>query len=528
MEAQHVMQEALRQSEERFRLLVESVRDYAIFMLDPQGYITSWNEGAQRAKGYRSAEIIGQHFSRFYTPEDRTHGKPDSILKTAHETGRVHDEGWRVRKDGSRFWADVTITAVRNSQGELQGFAKVTRDITERRENELKIEQKQREINALQKMEAIGRLSAGIAHDFNNLVAGILGCAESIEMSVGSRSLIGEDLNEIKKACDRSKVLVRQLIAFSRRQMAVPKPTQVNTVLKDMTPLIRHSIPSNIKLEMNLSPDIPDILADVGQLEQILINVVLNARDAMPKGGRLKIQTRLAMIDEYSGVEGFPVRPAPAVIITVSDTGVGITPQIKEMMFEPFFTTKPVGKGSGLGLSTVYGIVQQNQGGLAVYSEPGIGTTFNILMPLSNPQRISDVPQRDSKDELRAQNKELVLVVEDEPLVLRNTVRALQDRGYEVMGAGTAEEGMRLFEEAKDRIKLLLTDVIMPGISGKDLAILIQKQDPNMPVLYMSGYAADIIADHGLITYDVNFIEKPFSAHSLAQKIHDILNTNPH
>jgi PAS domain S-box-containing protein len=513
----------LSQSEERFRLLVSVVKDYAMFMLDPKGRIITWNAGAQHTKGYREDEILGKHFSVFYTPEDRARNRPLELLRIASELGRVEDEGWRVRKDGSQFWADVIITAVHNAKGQLIGYAKVTRDLTERKRTEDQLASKQIEINKLQKMESLGRLTGGIAHDFNNLIAGILGCAEMLEQTA-IHDEARQDAAEIKKACGRASALVRQLMAFSRRQMAAPQMVQVNAVIENIIQLIRRSLPANIQLELALTPELPMIYADMGQLEQILINLVLNARDAMPEGGQLTLHTAASWVDEWSLIDGFPERPANAVLIAVSDTGTGMTQEVQEKMFEPFYTTKETGKGSGLGLSTVYGIVQQNKGGIAVFTSPGMGTTMKIFLP-QPPQPVNpeDTPKQTSHPDKVPGGNELILVVEDEPLVLRNTVRALQAQGYTVLSAPDAEEALKLFRKTQNNLRLVISDVIMPGKTGKELAQIIRTENPNIEILFMSGYAPEVIATHGLLTNEVDFIEKPFSSVSLLQKVRAIL-----
>lgn len=520
------LEETLRQSEERFRLLVGAVKDYAIFMLDPEGYVVSWNAGAEHAKGYTEKDILGKHFSIFYTAEDRTRNRPQELLRIAVELGHVEDEGWRVRKDGTHFWADVILTAIRDETGRLRGFTKVTRDLTERRQADIQLRESREQINKLQKIESIGRLAGGIAHDFNNLVAGILGCAEAVQEMIPTHKDVQEEVAQIVHACERARSLVRQLMAFSRRQLTTRKPILLNQVIQEMRQLIRRSLPAHIDIVWQLEPDLPTVMADVAQIEQIIMNLVLNARDAMPSGGTLTIQTSAEWLDEYTVLDGFSKRPAHAVRLSVSDTGAGMSKEVQEKMFEPFFTTKEVGKGSGLGLSTVYGIVQQNEGGIAVHSAPGFGTTLKIFLPSSDASEDArDLAHRELKgsaDQLTGD--EIILVVEDEPLVLRNTVRALQKLGYTVLSATNAEEGLKIFEKTQGKIQLMITDVIMPGKSGKELADFVQKADPNLKILFMSGYAAETIATHGIVKNEINFIEKPFNMIDLTQKIRQIFD----
>jgi PAS domain S-box-containing protein len=517
---------ALRQSEERFRMLVQAVKDYAIFMLDPKGSVVSWNEGAERAKGYKASEIIGQNFSKFYTPEDRASGVPEELIARAGEQGRLEVEGWRVRKDGSRFWADVTLTAIRDEAGKLLGFSKVTRDVTEQRQAEETLRSKQAEINQLQKMEALGRLAGGIAHDFNNLLAGILGCSEAIKLAFTADNPAREDVEIIEKACDHGRQLVQQLMAFSRRQVAAPKVVQLNEIIQSVTPLLQRAMSASIDIHLELDPNLTTIKMDVSQLEQILMNIALNARDAMPANGRLIIRTANVWLDETSAVDGLPDRPCKAVELSIRDTGTGMSKDVLEKIFEPFYTTKSPGKGTGLGLSTVYGIIQQNKGGISVYSVPGMGTTFKIFLPVQGPG--AGGPTSDSgisSEAPAAYGAELILVVEDDATVLRNTIRALQQKGYSVLSATNAEEAIESFRKARGKIRLLLTDIIMPGKNGKELADLLVADDPTLKVLFMSGYPAETIGDHGLIRGDVALLEKPFNSISLSNKVREVLDS---
>lgn len=517
---------ALQQSEEQFRLLVSAVKDYAIIILNPNGIISSWNEGAQRIKGYSAEEIIGQHFSKFYTLEDRASGRPEYLLQQALRFGRIEDEGWRVRKDGSRFWADVVITPVYDSEGRLIHFAKITRDLTERRRAEIVLQEKQKQIAQLQKLESVGRLAGGIAHDFNNLTAGISGCAEALlEMMQSPEAR--EEIVEIQKACQRAAALTRQLMGFSRRQPAVPKLIDMNVVVRDFEKMIRRVITATINLVFKSSEEPCLVKADVGQLEQVLMNLVLNARDAMPQGGYLGVQTGRVILDPDAASE-FEIPPGEYIMLTISDTGVGMTPEVRARIFEPFFTTKEVGKGTGLGLATVYGIIKQNSGSIGVYSAPGVGTVLRIFFPAAHvPDDLSESGSQNrpepSEDRPTGQG-EIILVVEDDALVLRNTVRALQTKGYTVVAAADAKIAADLFQKLKGKIRLLITDVIMPEGNGKQLADQLKNLDPNLAVLFMSGYTADVIAQHGLLSSDIPFLEKPFSSEKLFTRVRELLN----
>jgi PAS domain S-box-containing protein len=514
----------LRQSEVHFRLLVQAVQDYAIFVLDPNGIVSSWNEGAVRTKGYKADEIIGQHFSVFYTPEDRANGRPELLLEQAIQMGHVEDQGWRVRKDGSRFWADVVITPIYDSSGNLIQFTKITRDLTERREADATIREKQKQIVELQKLEAVGRLAGGIAHDFNNLIAGISGCAEVLLNMVKDAEAHAE-IQEIQKVCERAATLTRQLMAFSRRQVAVPRLVDINKVIGELEKMTRRLMNANIDLTFEFTPQPCLLNADVSQLEQILLNLILNARDAMPQGGRLKVRTDRVTLDACSESEEFEIQSGEYIMLVISDTGMGMSPDVRSRIFEPFFTTKEFGKGTGLGLATVYGIVKQNNGGISVFSAPGLGTVMKVLMPAApssgEPSESSDPRVSEGRPVAR---EETILVVEDDTLILRNTARALEAKGYRVLSAASADEATRLFQKLRDKIRLVITDVIMPGVNGRQLAETLHKEDPNLPILFMSGYTADVMADHGIFRADIPFLEKPFSSMKLYDKVRELLD----
>jgi PAS domain S-box-containing protein len=520
------MMDELTQSEERFRLLVQSVRDYAIFMLNPDGYVMNWNEGAKRAKGYQATEIVGRHFSIFYTQEDRAKGKPSETLRSAEKDGRVEDIGWRVKKDGTRFWADVVITAVRDKHGKLIGYTKVTRDITQQRQDQDRLRNQQVQIYELQKLEVVARLAGGIAHDFNNIIAGILGCAEALAPLANDRPSAKLDIEEIQQACDRARTLTRQLMAYSRRQLSSPQNIQMNDVLSDILTLMKRTLGSPITVHFQPEADLPLIHADRGQVEQVISNLLLNARDAMPKGGAIWVRTQGVMMDEVSAAENFSLRPGRYVLISISDNGVGMSPDVFSHLFEPFFTTKEVGKGTGLGLATVYGIINQHQGGISVHSTLDLGTTFKIFFAALGGDFPSPENRSQEADAERVASdsfSETIMVVEDEPTVLRNTVRALQAQGYTVLSASNGREALSLFEKVKSDIHLLLTDVIMPDLNGKQLVDEVHKKLPKLPVLYMSGYAAELIAEQGILPSGTFIVEKPFNTSTLSQKIRDVL-----
>src|SRR5919206_1297856 len=360
----------LASDERSYRLLVQAIIDYAIFMLTPQGRITNWNSGAERAKGYKAAEIIGEHFSRFYTEEDLQRGIPKLALETAAREGRFETEGWRVKKDGTRFWANVVIDAIRDEDGHLVGFAKVTRDLTERRAAQRDLEAAREQLVQSQKMEAIGQLTGGVAHDFNNLLTVIVGGADVLTRLICDNEKAKRVLANMQHAAERGASLTGQLLAFARRQALVPRMIETQGLLEGVSGLLSRSLQGGIALELDVPDDIWPMVVAQNQLELAILNVGLNARDAMPNGGRLRIAARNEV--RHDG---------DYVAISVSDTGEGIPDDIRDKVLEPFFTTKEVGKGSGLGLSQAYGFAIQSGGSLDIDSEAGKGTTVTFHLP---------------------------------------------------------------------------------------------------------------------------------------------------
>src|SRR4051795_11456284 len=365
-------QRDLFESERSFRLLVEAVTDYALYMLDPSGRVSSWNIGAQRIKGYEPAEILGQHFSRFYTEADRANGKPARALRTAEEHGRYEEEGWRVRKDGTFFWASVVIDPIREN-GELVGFAKITRDITERREAQLKLEQMHQQLAESQKLDALGQLTGGVAHDFNNLLMIISGSLYTLRKAVGDDPKSQRALSAIEGATKRGASLTSQLLTFARRQSVNPQAVDVAERIDAVREVLDAAVGSAVTLQFDVEPGVWPVMVDVAEFETALVNLVINARDAMTGGGVIIIS---AHNDKRGGEVG-----AGNVAISVQDSGTGIAPDILSKIFDPFFTTKPIGKGTGLGLSQVHGFTHQAGGTVRVTSELGKGTRITILLP---------------------------------------------------------------------------------------------------------------------------------------------------
>lgn len=514
--------EKLREKEEFYRLLVEKVNDYAIFMLDPDGHIVSWNQGAERIKGYRVEEIVGEHFSRFYTTEDVENGKPDMELRVAAKDGRYEEDGWRVRKDGSLFFANVLITALRNEEGQLRGFSKVTRDITKRRQIEEALRLAEEQLRQSQKLEAVGHLAGGIAHDFNNLLTAILGQSELILRRMESNDPLCRKVEEIKKAGDRAALLTYQLLAFSRKQILQPKVLDLNAIVSEMDKILQRLIEENIDIKLMLDPMLGRIQADPGQISQIIINLVVNARDAMPHGGRITVETQNVYLDEEYARRHVSVRPGRHIMLAISDTGVGMDAETQNHIFEPFFTTKRDGKGTGLGLSTVYGIVKQSGGNIWVYSEIGRGTSFKIYLP-----RVEESIDRMDGEALSNDlplGTETILLVEDEEAVRTLAREMLESCGYKVLEAANGAEAIAICEDRDCSVDLLITDVVMPRMDGREVADRLTALRPQLRVLFMSGYTENAIVHHGVLDEGANFIAKPFSLEALARKVRELLD----
>ncbi len=427
-------------------------------MLDPAGRVSSWNAGAERIKGYGTEEIVGEHFSRFYTEDDQTAGVPTKGLQTAEREGRWETEGWRVRKDGSRFWAHVIIDAIRDEDGALIGFAKITRDATQRREAELSLEETRKALFQSQKMEAVGQLTGGVAHDFNNLLTVIIGGLDTIGRSkLTDTARITRALNMARHAAERAAGLTSRLLAFSRQQPLEPTPTDLNAIVRDMTDLLHRSLGEQVELESVLSPRLWTVEVDQNQLESAVLNLAVNARDAMPEGGRLTVETANTYLDEIYASKDAEVVPGQYVMISVSDTGSGIPKDKIGRVFEPFFTTKEVGRGTGLGLSMVYGFVKQSGGHVTIYSEEGQGTSVKMYFPRVTGD-IHVQPEENEVDRPPASEGETILVVEDNPDVRANSVMMLRELGYQLLEASTAEAALAVLATDR-RIDLLFTDV---------------------------------------------------------------------
>ncbi|CAN5555263.1 PAS domain-containing hybrid sensor histidine kinase/response regulator [soil metagenome] len=634
--------DALHDSERSLRLLVEGIVDYAIYMLDPQGHVTNWNKGAARIKQYAAEEVVGRHFGTFYLEEQRLSGEPDRNLETAKRDGSFSGEGWRLRKDGSRFWASVVIDSLRDDRGELIGYAKITRDITEQRraafreasvrvntivqtvadgviwidsdgliqmfnracENlfghraeevigqnvkmlmpepynsehdrylrnynrsgvkkiigigrevmgrrkdgstfpmELSVGEANQDGEAIfvgiihdlterkrteeqlvqaQKMEIVGQLSGGIAHDFNNLLTVIVGNAELLSEQLKMRRDLRQLSDDIGRAADRGAELTQRLLAFSRQQILRPVDVDCNKLLDGVHKMLRRTVREDIEINTMFEPDLAMAVADAGQLESAVLNLAVNAKDAMPRGGRLTISTANASLDDHYQRLHPEVAPGDYVLIAVTDDGEGMPKEVIDRAFEPFFTTKDVGKGSGLGLSMVYGFVKQSSGHVSIYSEPGLGTTVRVYLP----QAVSKVPR--SGDPLQLEEaalprgSETVLVVEDDPFVRSYAVMRLQSLGYSVVAA---VNGANALEKLRTELKIdvLFTDIAMPGgINGWELSERAQRVRPGLPVLLTSGYALETLARHGQHKEGYMVLTKPYRKADLARRLREVI-----
>lgn len=514
----------LGESERLSRLLIEGVIDYSIFMLDPAGRVTTWNAGAERIKGYARSEIEGQHFSCFYGEADREAGEPARALLAAREAGRFEAEGWRVRKDGSRFWASVVIDAIYDEAGRLIGFAKITRDLTERRLVEDRLRQ-------AQKMEAIGQLTAGIAHDFNNLLTVVLGGLETLERTA-TKAIAPEFTQRARRAMDgafegarRAASLTHRLLAFSRQQPLEPRMVEVATLVGGLGELLRGTLGEQIAIETVSEVNDARVLVDPRELENALLNLAVNARDSMVDGGRLAIRiAELALDAGAAERRGFG--PGEYVSVSVNDTGSGMDAATLERAFEPFFTTKPTGHGAGLGLSMVYGFVQQSGGHVEIESRIGAGTTVQIFLP-RQAEGGADPAITDERNRVRsaeAGGSELVLVVEDNDSVRAHSVDVLRELGYRVLEATEAAAALQTLGRTP-AIRLLFSDIGLPGeMDGRALAEEARRRHPGLKVLLTTGYARGMAAQTGRLEADVLLLRKPFRFGELAASLRDVLD----
>jgi len=475
-------------------------------MLDPNGIITSWNPGAERIKGYRADEIIGQHFSKFYTESDRSAGLPTRALYSAAQEGRFEAEAWRVRKDGTMFWANVVIDPIRDEDGNLVGFAKITRDITERRNAQIALQEAQQQRAQAQKMDALGQLTGGVAHDFNNLLMVVSGHIQTIKRKVADDPKLARAAEAIELVAQRGATLTRQLLTFSRRTPHNPVVLSLRERLEASHMMLTSSIGGTAKLTSTIDDTIWSIKVDASELELALVNLVLNARDAIPNGGLIAITAEnvaLSRQDTAAGIEG------DFVALRVTDTGSGIAPDLLPKIFDPFFTTKEVNKGSGLGLSQVHGFAHQSGGTVTIDSTLGKGTTVTIYLP-----RTTDAVEAQAEPEIETQGGGSVLVVEDNPEVAEVTVSMLEQLGYQAHAVADAETALESI--GKQDFELVISDIVMAGaMDGTALARAIRERKPNLPVLLVSGYSQSLAEAN----VEFTVVRKPFELAHLSRTI---------
>jgi two-component system cell cycle sensor histidine kinase/response regulator CckA len=629
--------------EDGWRLLVEQVKDYAIFMMDPAGRTASWNEGVARVLGFGEAEFLGRPVREIFTPEDRAAGVPERELATAAEEGSANDDRWMMRKDGRRFWSTGMTTALRGDHGELLGYTKVLRDHTEEKRldeerrtsqhrlltalaaarmgtweweiasnrerfdeglcrlfgaesgeiatlddvlarvhaddrlavavayrqsaesgADLDVEfrvvrpdggvrwlrnhgkvlydrggdpvtmtgacvditerrQMEEQLGQVQRMDAVGRLAGGVAHEVNNMMTAILGFTDLLLEPTRPGEPRRADLLQIRKAAERAATVTAQLLAFSRRQLLQPRVVDLNLVLSELQPMLLRLLGEDKRLSVQLEQDLWPVHADRGQLEQVVINLALNARDAMPRGGRFSIESANVVLDEpyLSRHPATAIAAGSYVRLVVSDTGNGIPLEVQARIFEPFFTTKPVGQGTGLGLSMVYGIVKQSGGFVWVYSEPGQGTSFKLYLP-----RVGLLPEARGPlaDGSIPRGVETVLVVEDDEMVRLLTARLLASRGYAPIEARNGDEALALVRAHPGQIQLVVSDVVMPELGGAEFARRLAELQPELPVLFMSGFTDDEVVRRGLLDPAAPYLQKPFDAASLGRRVREMLD----
>ncbi len=476
----------IKRNRDQFEMLVQGVTDYALYMLDPDGHVSSWNAGAQRIKGYEAEEIIGRHFSQFYTQDDRTSGEPEKSLEAARSEGRLEREGWRERKDGTRFFAHVVLDTIRDENGDVIGFAKITRDITEKVQIQTALAQAREELFQSQKLEAIGQLTGGIAHDFNNLLMAILGSLEMLRKRMPDDPALLSLLDNAVQGGERGAALTQRMLAFSRRQELDIKAVDLGGLVHGMMDFLQRSLGSSARIETRLPAGKALVVTDPLQLETALLNLIVNARDAIAGEGLIVIG--VAEYEVVDGVEG--LTPGNYLQLSVTDSGEGMDPETTARATTPFFTTKGVGKGTGLGLSMVQGLTEQSGGKLKIDSEKGKGTTVSLFLPRAPEGNLpSSQPAAGQAQPELPQRTLQVLAVDDDALVLMNTSLMLEDLGHTVTEAYSAGEALDILESGDATFDLVITDHSMPRMTGSELAVEIRRRFPQLPIVLATGYA---------------------------------------
>ena len=515
------MEDALRESEEHHRIIAETAQD-AIIGMDEASTVLFVNKAAEAIFGYSSFEVIGRPITDLMPERFRAFHLAGvaNYMRTGERRvpwGQLEVLG--LHRDGREIPLELSFGVTRS--GGRQVFIGVARDVSRRRADEEAIKQKDEQLRQSQKLESVGRLAGGIAHDFNNMLTAINGYSEIILRQLPAGDPLRPKVEEIKKAGERSASLTHQLLAFSRRQVLQPARLDLNDVVRDTSTMLQRLLGEDLELKIVLDPNLGPVEADIGQLTQVIMNLAVNARDAMPDGGSVTIETANIYLDQASAVSVVLAAPGPYVMLAVTDTGTGISPDDRPHIFEPFYTTKEMGRGTGLGLATVYGIVKQSGGYIWVESEPGAGSTFRIYLP-----RIEEEAAAAEADPAAKipSGTETILIVEDEPLVRSLTRQVLEECGYNVVEAANGIEALEICQSRRHDIDLLITDVVMPDLGGRELAAEVSLLDPELPILFTSGYTDDDIVRRGIIEVGANFIQKPFNLELLAHKVRELLN----
>jgi PAS domain S-box-containing protein len=511
-------QEELRTMSERLKALVDA-SPVAIVGFEADGTVQSWNRAAERMFGWREAEVMGKRFP------GGSGGQASAVLSGADGGDSLRGVlAVAEQRDGTSLDVSISSAPLRNSRGEIVGFVGVFEDVTDRRRTELALRTSEEQLRHAQKMEAIGRLAGGVAHDFNNILTAIQSYAEFLALELGADAPCRDDIREIQKAADRAAQLTHQLLAFSRKQVLRPEAIDLNAIVTETERMLRRVIGEDIELVTRLDPGLDLLQGDAGQLSQVLLNLAINARDAMPEGGRLLIETMMVNLDAEYADSHQGAAAGPHVLLTVSDTGIGMDSETKTRIFEPFFTTKEHGKGTGLGLSMVYGFVRQSGGSIWVYSELGEGTTFKIYLPRAPDRAAGEVAvARQAQPRKALAAGTTVLLVEDEVAVRQVAMRTLVDHGYTVLEAANGREALAVAGSHQGPIDLVLTDMVMPAMRGGELAARLRKARPEARLLMMSGYTEEAASRQAILAAGSAFLEKPFTASRLLEKVEEVL-----
>jgi PAS domain S-box-containing protein len=513
-------EEELRESENRYRSLVEA-NPYGIQKIDACGIITYTNPAYHQMLGYTEEELLGQSILDLLEPasrRDELHQHLSTLVREQPPPATYFQQN--RTKDGRVIDVAVDWNYNRDSEGRVVGFTSVITDITERKRAEEERRQLEEQVHQAARLEAIGKLAGGIAHDFNSVLMAISGYAHLLLDEVSEDGPLWSDLTEIIAAVESGADLTRQILAFSRRQPLAPRVFNVNDLVNGAFEMLQRVIGDDIELEFIRAPGLGNVRADRGQIEQVLMNLIVNARDAMPEGGKLTVETANVVLDEAYASTHLETTPGRYVMLAVSDTGCGMDEATQERIFEPFFTTKD--EGTGLGLSTAYGIVKQHGGSIWVYSDPGKGATFKVYLPRTEAE--TEPPRRKPPADRPARGTQTILIVEDQPKVREVTRRALERMGYEVIAAGSPTEAEELFERSGKDVALLLADVVLPKRSGRELYERLVAEHPALKVLYMSGYTDNVIVRDGILEDGTPFLQKPFTPAALAAKVREVLD----